>query len=79
MKNIYVNSKQELTEKLTTGLRQGFQCFRIRHSCNCPFVCKHPDKYLKANQRNAVIIIKDDTVKAIYVRCKRCTELQKKV
>lgn len=72
MNNIFVATRKELTEKLNEALTNGFECFRIKHDCNCKPVLKHPDQNIKANQRNGIIILKGDKVKQIFVRCKKC-------
>lgn len=77
MKTTYTATRKELTDQLNSALSEGLKCFRIKHPCECRPNPKHPEQNLKPNQRNGVLIIQDETVKAIFVRCKFCSNQQK--
>jgi hypothetical protein len=74
-------TRAELTGKMQELIKKGFTCFRVRVACNCKPQLLNPEINLTARQRNGVLVIEDETVKALFVRCKYCspeTNKQKK-
>ena len=65
-------TRAELTGKMQELIKRGFTCYRVRVACNCKPQLLNPEKYPNANQRNGVLVIDGETVKALFVKCKYC-------
>ena len=74
MKVIFVKTRSELSEHLKKELANGRTCYRVRSACTCRPDLKNPDMYLRSNQRNGVLVIENDTVLFLVVRCRFCSE-----
>ena len=61
----------------TTG-ESGYTCYRVRTACDCRPKLLNPTMNLTAHQRNGVLVIDGDTVKALFVYCKFCDYLNNK-
>lgn len=64
MKTIYVNKKSELTERMAWSRGLGFDAYRTRTSCACPY---------GQNQRYAVLVIGPlNMLIGKIIRCSHC-------
>lgn len=72
----YLSTRGELTTQLIRSATDGYTCYRVRTSCHCRPLLTHLEKNLKANQRNGVLVIKNDKVVKIFVKCKLCAANQ---
>jgi hypothetical protein len=72
METIFYKKRSELTGKMQELITGGYTCFRVRVDCNCQ---PHPEpiRYPRANQRNGVLVVENDTIKMLLIRCKPCT------
>ena len=65
-------TRAEMTGKMQECMNKGLTCYRVRVGCDCNPKLLNPTMNLTAHQRNGVIVIDGETVKALFVRCKYC-------
>jgi hypothetical protein len=65
-------TRSEMTGKMLELMKRGFTCYRVRVACECKPQLLNPEMNLTAHQRNGVLVIEGETVKALFVRCKYC-------
>lgn len=73
MEKVYLPTRIELTSQLISQIAAGYMCYRVRTECQCRPVLTSPERNLKANQRNGVLVIEGDTIIKMFVRCKVCS------
>ncbi len=78
MKIIYKATRKEITDKMNEALKQGFEVYRVRRECDCKTKIRHPTQNLQSNQRNAILIVQNNEIVKIFIKCKNCTIAQNK-
>ena len=74
MQPIYLQTRAELTNQMKAQIKKGYVCYRVRTICNCKLQLKDTEMYPKSNQRNGVLVINNNTVVCMFVKCKQCNK-----
>jgi len=74
MEKQFFKKRGEMTGQMIERMKQGFTCFRVRVACNCKPQLLNPEMNLTAHQRNGVLVIENETVKALFVYCRFCEQ-----
>jgi hypothetical protein len=68
----YVKNRHKLTELFNQYKQSGYMVYRVRIPCGCNPVLKNPDKNIRSNQRNGLIILSSGILIESIIRCKVC-------
>ena len=78
MEKVYLATRSELSDQIINQTSIGFICYRVRASCECRPLLS-PERNMRANQRNGVLVIDRDLCTKLFVKCKSCAVNQKTV
>ncbi|GEM_PF-2468841 len=79
METIFVKTRSELTGLMKEETAKGRTCYRVRSLCKCKPLLKHPEMYPHTSMRNGVLVIENNIVVSLCVRCRNCSNNQENI